>query len=125
MNKYQIKLMQTTQKASAERMTKAAEIVEGIRVLKMYGGKRPTSVGSLLLGKRRSKVSSISLTFSLISQGLACLATFAAYQATGESVTPSIIFTTLTLFISVQLYMGTTFALALESIVNAKVGEND
>jgi ABC-type multidrug transport system fused ATPase/permease subunit len=129
MNKQQIKLTQTTQKASAERLTKTAEIVEGIRVLKMYGWeeaylRRISDIREKEIRSVRSLnfLQSISLTFTLISQGLACLATFAAYQATGQSVTPSVIFTTLTLFLAVQHYMGERFTMGLECVVNAKVG---
>jgi ABC-type multidrug transport system fused ATPase/permease subunit len=120
MNEYQIKLTQNTQKVSAERMTKTAEIVEGIRVLKMYGWEdiRKREIKNV---RCQTFLQTSNLTFFLISQGLACLATFAAYQATGQSVTPSIIFTTLTLFISVQLNMGGLFLQAIENIVNAKV----
>jgi ABC-type multidrug transport system fused ATPase/permease subunit len=129
MNKYQITLTQTTQKACAERLTKTAEIVEGIRVLKMYGWeeaylRRISDIREKEIRSVRSQIflQSISLTFTLISQGLACLATFAAYQATGQPVTPSVIFSTLTLFLAVQNYMGVPFSSGLEGIVNAKVG---
>jgi hypothetical protein len=53
MNKHQIKLTQTTQKASAERLAKTAEIVErGSESSRCTAGKRPTSEGSLTSEKR-------------------------------------------------------------------------
>lgn len=130
-NKYTMKLSADGQKASSERLTKTTEIMEGIRVLKMYGWEdayltRIEAIRNIEIGKERKRffVRSFSTTFYLIAQGLACLVTFAAYRATGNPVTPSVIFTTLALFLTAQAYMAALFPLALEVAANYKIGSD-
>lgn len=129
MSKYLMKLSSSNQRASSERLTKTTEIVEGIRVLKMYGWEtaylnRIEDIRNVEIKNERFKhfVKSFSITFYLISQGLACLATFASYRATGNVVTPSVIFTTLTLFLTAQMYMTIIFPYAIDNIVTFRVG---
>jgi ATP-binding cassette subfamily C (CFTR/MRP) protein 4 len=123
LNNYQTKIRLVAQTHCAARLSKTTEIVEGIKVLKMYGWelaylKRIDDLRGheVSISRKRLALRATNMTFYLIAQGLATLVTFAGYKSTGNSVTPSIIFTTLVLFLSAQLYMTIIFPFALEFI---------
>lgn len=129
LNNYQTKLRITAQTECAGRLSKTTEVIEGIKVLKMYGWeveylKRISDLRrkEVSISRYRLALRATNMVFYLIAQGLATLVTFAGYKSTGETVTPAIIFTTLILFLSAQLFMTIVFPFSLEFISIYRAG---
>lgn len=102
-----------------ERVKGTTEIIEGIRVLKMYGWEEAYAQQIIALrGKEvainrwRVSITASNMSLFLVGQGLACLATFAAYLLLSENISPRDIFSTLSLFITAQFYLTIIFPIA-------------
>lgn len=114
---------------SDERIKLTTEIVEGIRVLKMYAWeliyeKRIEEKRSKEMTHHRTRgyIRASNMSLFLSAQGLAIFVTFMAYDALGEEITPSVIFATLSLLISAQFYLTVLFPIAYEFYSNYRAG---
>ena len=122
-NRYTIKLHRNMATTADTRARRTAEIMDGIRVLKMYGweteyAKKVFEYRSKEVNYNRYRLSirASNMSLFLIAPGLACLTTFAAHTSIYGEIEPSTIFSTLSLFITAQFYLTTIFPFAVEFI---------
>ena len=122
-NRLTIKLHANMAKMGDTRTKRTSEIMEGIRVLKMYGWE--TEYANKVFEYREKEVKynryrllirASNMSLFLVAQGLACLATFAGHMAIYGEIDTSTIFSTLSLFITAQFYLTIIFPVAVEFI---------
>ena len=114
---------------SDERIKLTTEIVEGIRVLKMYAwelvyNKRILEKRSNEMNHHRCRgiIRASNMSLFLSAQGIAVFVTFLVYDAMGEEITPEILFSTLSLLVSTQMFLTILFPFAYEFFSNFKAG---
>ena len=114
---------------SDERIKLTTEIVEGIRVLKMYAwelvyNKRILEKRSNEMNHHRFRgiIRASNMSLFLSAQGIAVFVTFLVYDAMGEEITPEILFSTLSLLVSTQMFLTILFPFAYEFFSNFKAG---
>lgn len=105
------------------RLKRTNDVVEGIRVLKMYSWEstyadkiNATRGDEVGMNRWRTAIRSCNMSFCLVTEGIASLATFATYVAIYGEVSSSTIFSTLSLMVTAQFYLTLILPFASELI---------
>lgn len=105
------------------RLRRTNDVVEGIRVLKMYGWEQvyakkinSTRSDEVSINRWRMAIRSSNMSFCLVTEGIASLATFSSYIAIYGNISSSVIFSTLSLMVTAQFYLTLILPFASELV---------
>jgi ATP-binding cassette subfamily C (CFTR/MRP) protein 4 len=129
MSRLTVSLRQRVAAVQDERLKLFSNVIEGIRLIKLYAWEIPYRKLLLAIRAREVKLLRSRILILIANQlnafagtGITLFGTFAAYVALGNTIEPGQAFAAVSLLLSVQLVISQTFVIALDAVSQVVAG---
>jgi ABC-type siderophore export system fused ATPase/permease subunit len=129
MSKATVSIRHKTAAVQDERLKLFSNVIEGMRLIKLYAWEIPYRKLVLAVRAREIKflrsrflIQIVNETNAFAGIGITLFGTFAAYVALGNTIEPDVAFSAVSLLLSVQFMISQTFIIAIDAISQIAAG---